>query len=191
METFNVVPDGHLVTYVTALGVSRNRQVAIPVLPNNAVELDLRLLNACRVRGPASDLAVDLPVLEKLSRHLICRSAVRDVGLARRRVVEDDVVPRTQIGVHLEPAQVLNVRTVQSFVDSTSVPFGIVVGVRRVRELRVLVLGDRFRDDLGLIYQLIRTSFQNTLEIIVGVVMGVAWILRRHVMPFGMLIKDS
>ena len=75
--------------------------------------------------------------------------------------------------------------------DSTSVPFGIIVGVRRVRELRVLVLGDRFGHHLGLIYQLIRTSFQNTLEIIVGVVMRIAWILQRHVVAVWMLREDS
>jgi hypothetical protein len=53
------------------------------------------------------------------------------------------------------------------------------------------VLGDRFRDDLGLIYQLIRPSFQNTLEIIVGVVMRIDWILQRHVVAVWMLREDS
>ena len=69
--------------------------------------------------------------------------------------------------------------------------FPAIPGVRRVRELRVLVLRDRFCDDLGLIYQLIRTSFQNTLEIIVGVVMRIAWILQRHVVAVWMLREDS
>ena len=106
METFNVVPDGHLVTYVTALRMTRNGQVIFPVFGSDIIKLNLRRLDACRVRGPASDLAVDLPVLEELP---VRGSSVRHVGLARRRVMEDDVVPRTQIGVHLEPTQVVNV----------------------------------------------------------------------------------
>ena len=72
--------------------------------------------------------------------------------------------------------------------DSTSVPFRIVVGVRRIRELRVLVLGDRFRDDLGLVDELV---LESRPQIIVGVVMRVTWILRRHMMPFRMLREDS
>ena len=91
METFNIVPDGHLVTYVTALGVSRNGQVIFPVFGSDTIKLDLGVLDACRVRRSASDLAVDLPILEELP---VRGSSVRDVGLARRRVMEDDVVPR-------------------------------------------------------------------------------------------------
>ena len=72
--------------------------------------------------------------------------------------------------------------------DSTSVPFGIVVGVRRVRELRVLVLRDRFRDDLGLVDELV---FESRPQIIVGVVVRIAWILQRHVVAVWMLREDS
>ena len=81
------------------------------------------------MRGPARDFAVNFSILEELVGYPVHGSSVRDVGVARRIVVEDEVVPRTQVGVHLEPIEVLNVGTVQSFVSGTSVPFGIVVGL--------------------------------------------------------------
>jgi hypothetical protein len=50
------------------------------------------------------------------------------------------------------------------------------------------VLGDRFRDDLGLVDELV---LESSSQIIVGVVVRIAWILQRHVVAVWMLRKDS